>query len=176
MTTTTARVIRTTVATAALSLLLLGALAGCKKEAAPVEAAPVAQLPAPKGTDDKEWQAYLNQEIGKHMKLVTDRQYTYYLSANSDAPDTPDGSSMYSRQLENVTGVVQRTVLPGNMLAFGSPDSAKMGDLLVAAFTGAAPDALKGSSVVFVGDAADNARVKPVVEASGANYIFVEAK
>ena len=172
MTTTTARIIRTT----AVALFLLGALAGCKKGEETAAVAPVAQLSAPKGTDDKEWQAYLNQEIGKHMKLVTDRQYTYYLSMNSDTPDASDGSSMYSRQVENVTAVVQRTVLPGNMLAFGSPDSAKMADLIVASFTGAAPDALKGSSVVFIGNAADGARVKPVVEASGANFVFVEAK
>jgi hypothetical protein len=165
-----------TIALILASTFLLGGLAGCKKAEDTAAKAPVVELTAPKTTDDREWQAYLNQEIGKHMKLVTDRQYTYYLSMNSDTPDAQDGSSMYSRQVENVTGVVQRTVLPGNMLAFGSPDSAKMGDLLVAAFTGAAPDALKGSSVVFIGKAEDGARVKPVVEASGANYVFVEAK
>jgi hypothetical protein len=75
-----------------------------------------------------------------------------------------------------VTAAVSRTVLPGNMLAFGSPDSAKMADLLTSAFSGARPDALKGSQVLFVGKAEDSARVQPLIEASGAKYIFVEAK
>jgi hypothetical protein len=62
------------------------------------------------------------------------------------------------------------------MLVFGSPDSAKMADLIVASFTGAPADALKGSQVLFIGNPADSARVQPVVEAAGAKYIFVEAK
>ena len=66
--------------------------------------------------------------------------------------------------------------MPGNMLAFGSPDSAKMADLIVTAFTGAEPDALKGSQVLFIGKPADSDRVKAAVEAAGAKYIFVEAK
>ena len=66
--------------------------------------------------------------------------------------------------------------LPGNLLAFGSPDSAKMGDLVVAAFTGAKPDALQGSQVLFIGKPADRDRVKAAAEAAGAKFIFVEAK
>ena len=72
--------------------------------------------------------------------------------------------------------MISRTVLPGNMLAFGSPDSAKMGDMILSAFSGAKPDALKGSQVLFIGKPEDSARVKGPVEASGAKYIFVEAK
>ena len=84
--------------------------------------------------------------------------------------------SVWKEVAENVAAVVQRTVLPGNMLAFGSPDSAKMADLIVTAFTGAEPTALKGSQVLFIGNPADNERVKAAVEAAGAKYIFVEAK
>ena len=40
----------------------------------------------------------------------------------------------------------------------------------------AEPTALKGSIVLFIGTPADSERVKPVVEASGATYVFVEAK
>ena len=71
---------------------------------------------------------------------------------------------------------MQRTVLPGNMLAFGSPDSTKMADLIVMAFTDADPNALKGSQVLFIGAPGDSERVKAAVEAAGAKYIFVEAK
>ena len=160
-----------------IALSFAAALSACKPAAEPAkEAAPVVKLTAPKGTDDKEWQAYLQQEIGAKDDVITDRLYTYYLPVNSQQPDAQDGSSMYQRQLDNVNGVVQRTVLPGNMLAFGSPDSAKMADMIVGAFTGAKADALKGSHVLFVGNAADNERVKAAVEAAGAHYIFVEAK
>jgi hypothetical protein len=71
---------------------------------------------------------------------------------------------------------VSRTVLPGNMLAFGSPDSSKMADLIVQSFTGGPADSLKGSQVLFIGSAADSPRVQAAVEAVGGKYIFVEAK
>ena len=160
----------------ALLALSLGACTPAGDEA-DKEKAPAVVLTAPKGTDDNQWKAYISQEIGKHDDNITEQLYTYYLPVNSDTPDGSDGtSSMYGRQLEQVTNVVLRTVLPGNMLAFGSPDSAKMADLIVAAFAGAKPDALKGSTVVFIGDAADNARVEAAVRAAGAGYVFVEAK
>ena len=140
--------------------------------------APEAPLVAPKSTNDKEWVPYLQQVVSRNMAGVTDRVSPYYLPANATVPaaDDADGRSKYDRQLENVNTVVSRTVLPGNMLAFGSPDSAKMADLIVAAFTGGLPDALKGSQVLFIGKAEDNARVQAAVEAVGAKYIFVEAK
>ena len=140
--------------------------------------APDAPLVAPKTSEDKEWVPYLQQVVSRNMAGVTDRVSPYYLPANSSVPaaDDADGLSKYDRQLENVNTVVSRTVLPGNMLAFGSPDSAKMADLVVAAFTGGAPDAMKGSQVLFIGKAEDNARVQAAVEAVGAKYIFVEAK
>jgi hypothetical protein len=156
-----------------LLLALAASLAGCKKEEK-VAAAPVV-LSAPTTADDAKWKEYLQQEIARNREGVTDQIYPYYLPANSDAP-AADGSSQYGRQLENVSGVVARTVLPGNMLVFGSPDSTKMADLVVAAFTDAKPDALKGSQVLFIGKPADNDRVKAAVEAAGAKYKFVEAK
>ena len=91
-------------------------------------------------------------------------------------PGDSDGRSQYDRQLENVTSVLARTVLPGNMLVFGSPDSAKMADLIIAAFTGGRPDALKGSQVLFIGQAGDSARVQAAVTTVGGKYIFVEAR
>ena len=158
-------------------LVSLALLAGCKKEEAPVEAAPVA-LVAPTNGDDAAWKEYLGKVVGQNQAGVTDRTFPYYLPLNSDqvTESDADGRSQYARQLENVTNVVQRTVLPGNMLAFGSPDSAKMADLIVASFTGAEADALKGSQVLFIGKPEDSERVKAAVEAAGAKYVFVEAK
>ena len=176
---------RTTPATlfrfaAPLALVLL-LLAGCKPSsdapAEPTATAPVAALTAPASDDDDAWKAYLGQVVGQNMAGVTDRVFPYYLPVNSKVVDAGgNGTSMYDRQLENVSGVVARTVLPGNMLAFGSPDSSTMGDMIVAAFTGAKPDAFKGSQILFIGKAADSDRVKAAVEAAGARYIFVEVK
>ena len=137
-----------------------------------------APLTAPTSGDDNAWKEYLGKVVGQNQEGVTDRVFPYYLPTNSDQVTVADkdGCSQYARQLENVNNVVLRTVLPGNMLAFGSPDSTKMGDLIVAAFAGADPEALKGSKVLFIGNAADNERVKAAVEGAGASYVFVEAK
>ena len=163
-----------------LSLALGLGLAACQSpedegETAKKPAAAPAALAVPASADDKLWKPYLQQVISQHMEGVTDRVYPYYLPANSTTIDA-DGRSQYDRQSENVTAVISRTVLPGNMLAFGSPDSAKMADLMLSAFSGAKPDALKGSQVLFIGKPEDSARVQGPVEASGAKYIFVEAR
>ena len=166
-----------------LALLLLATCLGLSACTSPDDegdkvaktAAAKAPLTAPATADDKLWKPYLQDVIKNHMEGVTDRVYPYYLPANSTAIDA-DGRSSYDRQSENVTSVISRTVLPGNMLAFGSPDSAKMGDLILSAFSGAKPDALKGSQVLFIGKPEDSDRVKAVVEAAGGKYIFVEAK
>ena len=161
-------------------LLALSGLVGCKGEQADAkkETAAEAPLVAPTGTDDAAWKQYLQQVVARNQSGVTDRVYPYYLPANSSTPDDadPEKRSQYDRQLENVATVVQRTVLPGNMLAFGSPDSAKMADLIVAAFSGAKMDALQGSQVLFIGHAADSDRVKEAVQSVGAKYVFVEVK
>jgi hypothetical protein len=170
---------------AILALGLTLVLSACESQDDPEEtaaaqgpSAPLPALTAPTGADDKQWQPYLQQVISRNQGAVTDHTTAYYLPADSDtaSPEDSDGKSKYDRQLENVTTVVQRTVLPGNMLAFGSPNSARMADLIVAAFTGGAADAMKGSQVLFIGKAEDSARVQAAVEAVGAKYIFVEAK
>ena len=158
-------------------LLSLTLLAGCEKKEEEVAAGP-AVLTAPTSGDDNAWKQYLGQVVGQNQEGVTDRVFPYYLPMNSDqvTEADKDGRSQYARQLENVNNVVLRTVLPGNMLAFGSPDSTRMADLIVAAFTGAEPDALQGSQVLFIGKVEDRDRVKAAVEAAGAKFVFVEAK
>lgn len=169
---------RQLIALSLLSLtLVLSACSGEEAEPIRKERAVVAPV-LPAGTDDAAWKSYLGQVASQHQEGVTDRTVGYYLPMNSGVP-TPgdlDNKSAYDRQLEGVVGAVQRTVTPGNMLAFGSPDSAKMADLIVAAFTGAKPEAVKGSTVLFIGKPADSARVQPLVEAAGGKYVFVEAK
>lgn len=155
----------------------LAGLTGCKKEeaAAPVEQAMV----RPADTDNSGWSNYLGTIAGKHVDdSITERPIGYFLPVNSDAPDEADMEkrSAFTRQLEGLQGVMANTISPGNLLAFGSPDSTRMADLIVEAFAGKEADKLKGSKVIFIGDAKDNERVKAAVEALGAKYIFVESK
>jgi hypothetical protein len=166
-----------------LALGLTLALSACETQdpdelAAKAAKAPLAELHAPATPDDKLWAPYLQQVVSRNEAGVTDHTTAYYLPADSDtpSPEDSDGKSKYARQLENITTVVERTVLPGNMLAFGSPNSTRMADLIVAAFSAGAADAMKGSQVLFIGKAEDSARVQAAVEAVGAKYIFVEAK
>jgi hypothetical protein len=87
-----------------------------------------------------------------------------------------EGSSDYARLLDKAKEDIARGILPGNMLAFASPDSTVAGDLAIATFEGVEAGSMKGVRVLFIGDAADGDRVRGAVEPSGATYVFVEAK
>ena len=159
---------------AALAATLL--LAACQPagEDEAAAAAPVA-LTAPTTNDDNAWKTYLGQVIGNNMDGITERTFNYYLPYGTD-PAEPEGP--YSRMLMDVQMAVQRGVLPGNMLSFSSPNSTMMADLIVEAFSGEGiqDDALKGSRVLFIGEAKDESRVRQAVLATGADFRFVEKK
>ncbi len=154
---------------AVFAILLL--FAGCKKQEAPVVVAAPLHAPASQ-TDDAGWKAYFQDVISHNRQGVTDTSNAYYLPA----PGTADYDGKYTRQLQGVHDTAARGVLPGNLLAFMSPDSTKMADLIVAAFKDASAGSMKGVIVLFVGHAADNDRVQAVVAPTGATYRFVEAK
>jgi len=160
---------RITIAVFALALL---ALSACKKEevAAPAVAAP---LSAPASTSDNAaWKAYLADVIKRNSGSVTGQTYAYYLPAES----TPDFAGEYVRLLEKGKADVERGIIEGNLLAYGSPTSAKMADLVVGAFDGADPGTMKGVKLLFIGNAADSERVKAAVAPTGVDYVFIEAK
>jgi hypothetical protein len=180
-------------------VLGLAALVACgKKEEAKVAAAPVVVSVPADPNDSQAWKLYLVSVAKQNMEGIRSSPYMYYLPAGAtpaQAAAAPEAGSTdrppsvastdaapgdedqeYNRQLDNVTGVVGRGVLPGNMLAFGSPDSARMANLVVDAFTGIPAGSMKDVRVLFVGAAADSDRVKAVVEPSGANCVFHEAK
>jgi hypothetical protein len=112
--------------------------------------------------------------VVKHnMQGVKSNQpYMYFVPAG-DAQDVQDARQS---QLDNVSGTVSRGVLPGNMLAFGGPDSKLTADLVSAAFKDASDGSFKDVVVLFVGAAADQDRVKDALAKSGATYRFVEMK
>jgi hypothetical protein len=155
----------------ALALVTLAAC-GKKEEGKPAAAAPVAVAVPANAGDNQAWKAYIMSVVKQNMQGIRTSPYTYYL------PDTSasDFEDQYDRQLDNVTGVVGRGVLPGNMLAFGSPASARMADLIVESFTDIPAGSMKDVRVLFIGQAVDSDRAKAAIEPSGANYVFVEAK
>ncbi len=176
------RIVTPVLVAAALALPLL--FAGCKKAEAPVQAV-AAPLHAPASpTDNDGWKAYLQDVINRNSDGVTDRTSAYYMPAppaspapaSTSASGGDDYKGMYDRQLGGVKDVVARGVLPGNMLAFMSPDSTTMADLVVTAFKDANPGSMKKVVVLFVGKAADKDRVQAAVTPTGCIFRFVEAK
>ena len=158
-----------------LASLLLSplVLTACKKEAPGADQAAEAKvLVAPAKDDDAGWKAYLPAVVQENMGTITNSPFLYYLPPESD----PEFADKYGRQVESATTAMSRGVQPGNMLAFGSSASAKMADLIETAFKPVEADTLKGVRVLFIGNAADNARVMAIVQPTGAEYIFVEAK
>jgi hypothetical protein len=148
--------------------------------AAAAEAAKPVPLP-PAGSDDAAWQKYLVSVVTRNMQGVkTNRPYMYYVPAGEDLA----AEEARGRQLDEVSNTVARGVLPGNMLAFGGPDSKLTADMIVAAFSGDADKSTTGANdgsfknvvVLFAGAAADEDRVKQALVKSGAEFRFVEMK
>ena len=112
---------------AILLTLPLLALSACKKE----EAAKPAAAAAPSVTmptdpnDTAAWKNYLVGVAKQNMEGVRQRPYMYYVPAG----DTPEIQEQVDRQMSDITDVVGRGILPGNMIAFGSQDSARMADV-----------------------------------------------
>ena len=153
-----------------IACLSLPFLAACKKEekaAAAVEA----PLTTPTTSDENAWNTYLTDVVKRNLDGVTNT-YVYVLPAEG----SQDFQGYYDRQLEKAQTDISRGILEGNLLAFGSPTSAKTADLAVAAFSKAQPGSMKGVKVLFIGSAADNDRVKAAVTPAGVDYKFVEAK
>ncbi len=174
--------------------LSLGALVACGKKEEPKKVeAPVAVAMPTDNADNQAWKMYLSSVVKLNMEGIRQSPYMYYLpvaaapaassdpAAAADPAAAPEDGAIptddeYNRQLDNVSGTVARGVLPGNMLAFGSPDSARMSSLIVEAFEGVSAGSMKDVRVLFIGAAGDSDKVKAAVEPSGATYVFHEAK
>ena len=152
-----------------VAILALPLLAGCKKEEAPkVEAQP---LSAPASDDLGAWRDYLQDVVPRNMGGIANQPYVYLLPGES----APDFQAQYDRMLEKAQSDVGRGIIAGNMLAYASPASAKMADIVVASFEGVQPATMKGVRVLFIGQPADGERVRAAVEPAGVNYVFVDS-
>lgn len=141
----------------------------CKKHEAP-KAVEKPAMSAPKTDERQAWVDYLNDVVPRHMAGIPNQPYVYLLPGES----APDFQDQYDRMLEKAQGDVARGIIAGNMLAYASPASAKMGDLVIAAFNGVPADSMKGVRVLFIGKAVDSERVKAAVSPAGVEYVFVD--
>ena len=158
-----------------LACLSLPLLAACQDDGAAADApATVEQAPltAPATADDNEWAAYLSDVVRRNMGDITNSPYVYYLPGSQ----SEGYEGQRERLAEEVEIAMLRGVQPGNMIAFASPESAAMADIVVAAFEPVDEGAMKGVKVLFIGDAGDEARVRDAVALSGVDFQFVEAK
>ncbi len=151
-------------------------LSACDKQeqaAAPTEQAEeVVALPASNAAP-AEWKKYLAAVVMQNMQGVkSNRPYMYFVPGGDTGKDIIDRSN----QLDNVSVAVSRGVLPGNMLAFGGPDSAITANLIIDSFNDAGAGTFKDVTVLFVGAQADSDRVKEALTISGATYRFAEMK
>ncbi len=157
---------------ALLSLPLLVACDKSKTDAGNEAAVVVAPLTAPTTNDDNEWGTYLSQVVTRNMGDVTNSPYLYYLPGS----DSEGFEGAHERLREEIENAMQRGIVEGNLVAFGSPESAMMADDIAGAFAGVGKGSMKGVRLLFIGDAADSERVKEAVTPAGVDYVFVEAK
>ena len=156
---------------AAVALIGALSLSACQKQAG--QTAPQAQQVArpTSPTDTAGWKAYLVQVVTKNMQGMTANQpYMYYVPAGTDDADV----QARQRQLDNVSSTVARGVLPGNLMAFGGPDSSQTAQMIIAAFKDAQPGSFKGVIVLFVGDKSDEQGVAQALQPSAAIFHFVQ--
>ena len=165
-----------------IAVVLLMAVAlfvtGCNKDGKVDTTAPAAAttaaapLAVPPSSDTRAWKLYLVDVAKRNMEGIRSSPFMYYLPVQ----DADDFQDQYDRQRDNVAGAIARGVLPGNMLAFGSPSSARMADLIVDSFQTVSPGSMKDVRILFIGAPEDLERVKAAIEPSGATTVFHEIK
>ncbi|RDS83088.1 hypothetical protein DWU98_08155 [Dyella monticola] len=120
--------------------------------------------------DTKAWGAYLGQIVQKNMQGMSAPQPYAYMIPAGDSDDVKDARD---RQLSNVQDIVARGVLPGNLIAFGGPDSGKTADLVTTAFKDAKSGSLKGVIIIVIGDQGDQQRVEDVLKPTDATIRYI---
>jgi hypothetical protein len=108
--------------------------------------------------------------VPRNLAGIPNQPYVYFLPGESAS----DFQDQYDRLLEKAQADVGRGIITGNMLAYASPASAKMADMVIAAFDGVPAGSMKGVRVLFIGKAADGERVKAAVSPAGVEYVFVD--
>ena len=161
----------------ALACVAALSLSACDQAPAPQQAAAeqkpeVVAMPTDPA-DKAGWKKYLVSVVTANMQGVkSNRPYMYFVPGGEDEAAVADRAN----QFENVHNTVLRGVLPGNMMAFGGPDSKITSDLLVQSFSGVQAGSFKDVVVLFIGATAEGAAVKLALDPTGADVRFAQAK
>jgi hypothetical protein len=129
-------------------------------------------MTAPTTDDAAQWRLYVSDVVTRNMEGIQNQPYVYLLPGES----TEDFDGLYERMLDKARMDVARGIIKGNMLAYASPSSAKMADIVVESFSTVTPETMQGVKVLFIGAPADEARVRAAVAPAGVDFVFVEAK
>ena len=129
------------ISVALIALFAVG-LVACKKEApAKAEAPPVAK---PASEDVNAWQEYVTDVVRRNVEPGTS-PYLYFLPGAS----TADFQGEYDRLQEKLDSDLGRGTTGDNVvLAFASPASAKLADMIVDSFGRVEAGSLKGARVI----------------------------
>jgi len=158
------------------SLLLMACLvlplAACNQDGAKSSQTQRAPLSAPSGEDRSEWAAYVGDAVGRNLGNIVNQPYVYLLPGESHE----DFEGSYERLAEKIRNDLARGVLRGNLLAYASPASDKIADIVIEGFTDVAEDSMKGVRVLFIGKTVDGDRVRAAVAPAGVDYVFVDTQ
>lgn len=153
-----------------LALCLSLPLAACKKEEHTAQTAQRAAVAAPTTEDRQAWGEYLNDVVNRNMEGVRNPPFVYLVPFDGD----PEFEGKYEALRDKAATDVARGIVSGNLLAYAGLNSAKVADLVVEAFQDVQPETMKGVKLLFIGSAADSARVQEAVAASGVQYVHID--
>lgn len=129
-------------------------------------------LPSPPTNDTQAWKSYLATVVTQYIDASTTHPYLYYLPPSTD----PDFADAVAEQTRTVMQAVTQPIAPGTLLAFGSPASGAMAQLVRTVFASVPPGHCTDVPVLFIGQARDASELAPVVRATGARYLFVQVQ
>jgi hypothetical protein len=138
-------------------------------ESAPPPQDPTKMVPT-NPSDTAAWKKYVSSIVPLYTTPEQSRRaYVVFAEYGEDEDKT-------TRTIDNIKNFIGRGIAEGTPLLFASPDSKLIGDMVEKAFADPRADLLKGIPVIFIGQKADEERVRTAVVAWGATFIFHEAK
>lgn len=145
----------------------LFALGACEKPAPPPD--PAKTVPT-RAADTVAWKAYVSAVSKSYVPADQSSRIFATFVEHQQAEDKN------ARTIDNVKNFIGRGIAEGTTILFASPDSPVMADIVEQAFANPNPVLLKGIRVIFIGQKAEEERVRTAVTAWGATFVFHEAK
>jgi len=153
-----------------LMTCLLLPLAACTQDDAKPARSARAAVPPPASEERSEWAAYVQDAVGRNLGNIVNQPYVYFLPGES----AEDFDGQYERMAEKIKTDIARGIVRGNMLAYASPASNRIADIVVEGFESVPAGSMRGVRVLFIGKADDGERVRAAAEPAGVDFVFVD--